>query len=185
MGVLGEARDYHGRFSANGIGDPGAVSALAEAQKHLTDEEARSFGSYVFNDGEQLNEALRNGWPLNASDKRVVAGMDSALRKVRATGEIHVWRGVTGMSNILRPNTVFMDPAFVSTSLKRDAAEEFGDKIMRIRVPRGHGIIDAEHIKTVAPTYAKELILSRRSQFLIKGITNGVYDVVVIGEDVL
>lgn len=101
----------------------------------------------------KVNRQLRTGQKqqlIGGDTDQVIAGLDEAMNANKLDRDIAVWRGVNVSPGNLTPGTEFDDPAFVSTSLKRDQAEVFarmplgadtvGERspvLMRIHVPEG------------------------------------------------
>lgn len=101
----------------------------------------------------KVNRQLRTGKKeqlIGGNVDEVIAGLDEAMAANELDRDVAVWRGMNVSLSDLTPGTVIEDPAFVSTSLKRDQAEVFarmplgadviGERspiLMRIRVPKG------------------------------------------------
>jgi ribosomal protein L31 len=129
----------------------------------LSDDEAYFIGSYQVNSID-LNTALRQNKPFEEGDEYKKNYLDAVMNRTTTTKDAVVWRGVfkTSMAKVFlkayEEGTIYVDKAFMSTTLYDDIADLFSAKVkIRINVPKGtHSYFtDSEHLA--------ELILARNT----------------------
>lgn len=110
----------------------------------LTVDEGEVLDLYVGGLNEEFNALLRSGRsPFGGvyleedilAFEENIAVLQGAIDRAIVPDDLFVYRGSNIMSE-LAPGSVFHDPGFVSTSLKKETAEEFGS-VVKILVPKG------------------------------------------------
>ena len=108
----------------------------------LSAAERRGVKSYTDYGFRELNDGLRgNPKPPPVPDKKLMASLDSALSKGKTPTAMVVHRGVSrDMLSKFKAGQAYVDKGYMSTSVDRGKAENFGGKsgpLLRITVPKG------------------------------------------------
>ena len=151
----------------------------------ITQDQFAAVSEYKADAYSPINHYLRNGkvrrdyaFLPKASIQKHVDGLDSYLSNATLKKPLIVYRGVslkTASELESVPNgTIVNHPAYVSTSIDRDAAMEFAgseDRLMEIRLPKG---TTAAPIQSGPWDNEAEVLLARGSAF--KKIDKNVYE---------
>lgn len=156
----------------------------------LTDEQIDVLAGYTDSLYSDVNSSLRAGETAAGSEfAPSIAVIDSALASSPGMPEdMILYRGVDGVSAKLFADapsgTMFQDLGYMSTTRSRTMAGKFIEEddqgmILRIFVPEGHGGIPV--MKGFAAEEEEfEMILSRGTQFRIRGVQGNTIEVEVI-----
>lgn len=126
------------------IAEPRFREQRAKFEEKLTDQEFKGFATYSGEKYEAINKVLRKSLP-HGEHAATIRAMDEGFAKARVPRTMKVLRGSgTGKHFAeLKPGDVFVDQAYLSTSIKRSVVEEFADVggdlgvIWEIEVPKG------------------------------------------------
>jgi hypothetical protein len=119
---------------------------------HWTPEERDALHGYGDNTFIKVNGELRNGYASNGT-KKLTKKIDACIQKNPTKPPRVVYRGLAGsVVGHLEVGDTFRDPAYFSTSRKRDTAEHFSNespdgKILIIQVPQGARAADLELLR--------------------------------------
>ena len=184
-----QSRDDIGRFGegggggggeaagASGSGSGGGPDYDSIAAPEPSAEQASTLSKYQTDDGyKAINTALRKGQILTPKGQATIAAMDSYFDSVPALkGEIVTYRGLSSMPKGMREGATFSDKTYVSTSFKKELAEDFAGKsgvLMRIRVPKGKKVVAMDSALRGRSRFdEREVLLRRGSKFRIRRIS--------------
>lgn len=121
-----------------------------------------ALSSYIFA-AQWINTKLKNGRALAPDEQKVVDALDYAFS---ISGSISPLNITLYRHSFVNLSDNYVDKAFVSTSVNRRAAEQFGKRIVEIKLDAGSRAI-------FAATSEQEVILPRGTRF--EKIGDGVY----------
>lgn len=175
-----------GRFCSGGSGGGGGGgggggASAAPAQEEppsqgVTAEEKKALQDYVGPEFAFINAYSRQPSGGNAADKEMylkkAALIDKAFEHTPPLkGEEIVYRGFNppkAMMEQLVKGAVIEDRGFMSTTIDRNVAKNFGSTVMTIRVPKGAKAINIrEHIQGTTADHEKEMLLPRGTKLQI------------------
>lgn len=161
--------------------DPGFPEAKPEEKKpvsvyDVTPEEAQALRDYVGPEFAFMNAYSRN--PRGPDYEHYEAKskqLDSLIAKQPPLkGEEIVYRGMRPpkeLANQLVKGAIIQDPGFMSTSIDRERAKNFGDTVLTIRVPKGyHAVRVQDYIQGTVAENERELLLPRGTKLKITGV---------------
>ena len=174
---------HHNYGSYADIGEISVFDKAGKLLSQLSPEQAKVLRHYRGNLAVNMNAALRHGnieRSLFPEDVKLMDGI-FADAKIPTTlsQDTTVYRGVeiTGHNanfydtNVVKGN-ILTQKGFLSTSANRDVAENFGNALFAIKVPKGKKFLDMHAITCVSNFYRseEELLFARNSRLLIKDI---------------
>lgn len=163
--VLGEAAAEFVDFDS--------ANAWSEAWKpKLSSQEQSALAGYRHGEYIQINSSLRGTMSSSGQTRKLIAGLDSAMKKSKLPTSVVSYRGVRLPLDRFRVGEVFSDAGFVSTTLVKPYAAWFAERsrgvgqqqpsvLIKVLLPAGtNAVYTGEH--------EAELLLPRGSQFLVK-----------------
>lgn len=148
--------------------------------KQMTQDERTSLQWYNANGHDRINAELRGTAPVRdqATLDRTTRNLDSIMARSRLRTEAEVHRGTLletpeaqQMAARWQPGATFRDNGYVSTTVSRRVAEDFGADVepapgvqtvaMRIRVPPGTSAIYMPTARPLSRADEQELLLNR------------------------
>jgi hypothetical protein len=158
--------------------DPGFPEAKPEDKKpvsvyDVTPAEAEALREYVGPDYAFMNAYSRNAsGPDKDFYEEKSKRLDSLIAKQPPLkGEEVVYRGMRPPKELekqLVKDAVIVDKGFMSTTIDRDTANNFGTTIMTIRVPKGyHAVKVQDYLQGTVADNERELILPRGTKLKI------------------
>ena len=147
-----------------------------EPETGLTMEEQRVLKEYVGPEFAFINAYSRQPAGGNAADKEMYLKkaevLDSAFKHTPPLkGEEIVYRGFNPpkqMMDQLVKGAVIEDRGFMSTTIDRGVAKNFGSTVMTIRIPKGAKAINIrDYIKGTTADHEKEMLLPRGTKLQI------------------
>lgn len=169
--------------NANSVCIPAAAnSEFGISSARLTPEQKLSLEGYTGNDEDGILSFDINGaWRTGYTDSAVIEEtkkLEAALANSRLTKDITVYRIVPAevdQFKTLDAGDFFTDPAFVSTTGRRNVLDNVADDVglhkddaltLEIRLPKGARALDVnQHLGRHNYHYQKEIILPRNGRF--------------------
>lgn len=149
----------------------------------LTVTEAAALKAYTGDDYKAINGALRGTLPFTVEAKDHISALDNLFARSTLAESLTLYRGVgpevfeAYRRNGIGRGSVIFDPAFMSTSLSKEAAEEFvkgkpGGYFLQIVAPAGSRGLSVEKISSYGVD-EREILFARGQRLKVVGYNHG------------
>lgn len=159
-----------------GGGGGGGEAAQEYGAQYGTAEERRALADYVGPEFAFMNAYSRHpGGPDAEHYEAKSKKLDSLIAKQPPLkGEEIVYRGMNPPKEVaaqLVKGAIIQDNGFMSTTIDRDTAKNFGSTVMTIRVPKGKRALNVrDFIQSASSENEKELLLPRGTKLQITNV---------------
>ena len=109
---------------------------LAVKMPEITEKESYSIYRYTDDLYEDMNSYFRNGSPVGEETLDHIRQIDRVMSQSRLDKAITVYRGVESVDGMFK-GRIFQDKGYCSTSADTYQAQDFGNNILVLNLPRG------------------------------------------------
>jgi hypothetical protein len=155
---------------------PQAPQAMPSSEYEVTAQEAKALADYVGPEYAFINAYSRNA---SGPDKDYYESkaklVDSLIAKQPGLkGEEIVYRGLNppkDLANQLVKGAIIEDKGFMSTTIDRDVAKNFGSTTLTIRVPKGaKAVMVQKYVSGTTAVNEREMLLPRGTKLKITNV---------------